>query len=586
MGSPPGLLPGSPPGVLPRASPALPALAAAPASGLPRPRARTVEPRVGLTTSGLWLGLTGVAFTLAGALGPTPGVAALGAFVLALMAVAHLSAVLARHRIAKLQVKLESAPSAVKLWEGRTSEIALSLELPATTAVYAIELEPMLSETLEGRLRPADPDATVPPATATRTHRFLLELRGLRLGDSWLQGFDLTATVALGLYVVRAFAPCLLRTTVLPRHMASGRPPLRATRAAADEQADLVHRERRGFGMEIRELRDFQAGDPFKHIAWSASARRGKLIAREFESDLQLSIWLLVDCSPSMFWGPPGQAKIDHALEIAADLARTLASGRDRVGLVLHDHESRLLIEAGHGSAHLTRLTQALLEAPHLVHEDRTELTDSELTLRVARWFEVHEGRTFYLATPIAPTAPASAPTLRKVAEGHGQPFGPSGGGHGQPFGPSGGGHGHDGHEARARAPPSPVPRAAPARPTRRRASPGARLSRAARASLHQAAPDAPIHVLRDRARPLDPSRLRPARRHRLAARPDAPPWRPIAWPRSRPASGPVGTRPRRCAHALVVERLPHRRRSRRPAPRRADRSAPSSLAGVRDADR
>ena len=42
---------------------------------------------------------------------------------------------------------------------------------------------------------------------------------------------------------------------------------------------------------------------------------------------------------------------------------------------------------------------------PHLVHEDRTELTDIELTQRVARWFEVYEGRTFYLP-PGATVAP------------------------------------------------------------------------------------------------------------------------------------------------------------------------------------
>ena|GEM_PF-1864665 len=392
-------------------SPTPPATAAT----VPRRGRMGVPPRVGLTAEGRWLGLGGLVFMLAGALLPAPGVAALGAFVLTMLAVAHLAAVLARHRIAKVAIKLEGASTAMKLWEGRTSDIAFSLELPRRTAVYAIELEPTLSETLEARLveLPATASASNDASSAKRTLRYQLTLRGLRLGDSWLQGFDLTATVALGLYAVRAFAPCLLRTTVLPRHMAGGRPPLRATRAAADEQADLVHREKRGFGLEIRELRDFQAGDPFKHIAWSASARRGKLIAREFESDLQLSIWLLVDCSPSMFWGPPGHAKIDHALEIAADLARTLASGRDRVGLVLHDHESRLLIEAGHGTAHLTRLTQALLEAPHLVHEDRTELTDSELTLRIARWFEVHENRTFYLATPLAPALLPHGSSLR-----------------------------------------------------------------------------------------------------------------------------------------------------------------------------
>lgn len=348
-----------------------------------------------------------------------PGIAAFGALIIGLMAVAHLVAVIARNGIGTLRIRADEAGANVKLREGRPSELQLTLEVPTSTAIYGLELAPSVSETLEATLRWPSRDGSwgAGGSELPATDQLQLEVRGRRLGDAWLRGFEVSARVALGLYEVRVYSPCLVRMTVLPLHFAGGPPAIQATRAAADEQADLVHREMRGFGMEIRELRDFQAGDPFKHIAWSASARRGKLIAREFESDLQLSIWLLVDCSPSMFWGPPGEAKIDHALAIAADIARSLSKGRDRVGLVLHDHDTRHLVEPGHGSAHLIRLTQALLEAPHLVHEDRTELTESELTLRVARWFEVYRGRTFYLppqSRPPPPEAPRPGPTLAR----------------------------------------------------------------------------------------------------------------------------------------------------------------------------
>lgn len=369
--------------------------------------------RLALTQKGRLLAAAALAFAVLGALALAPGVAALGACVLSLLAAAHLGAVVARQRVARLTIDVAAAGDALKLWEGHVSEVALTLRLPERAAVYGVALAPVTSDTLEARL-----DAS--HGAERGLLPYALSLKGKRLGDAWLHGFELTAHVALGLYEVEAFLPRLLRATVLPRHMAQGHPPLRATRAAANEQADLVHRERRGFGMEIRELRDFQAGDPFKHIAWSASARRGKLIAREFESDLQLSIWLLVDCSPSMFWGPPGQAKIDLALALAADLTRSLSGGRDRVGLILHDHDRRLLVEPGHGAAHLARLTQALLEAPHLLHEDRTELTDLELVSHVARWFEVYEGRAFLLppsALP-PPAPPPEGPTLgRSTAE-------------------------------------------------------------------------------------------------------------------------------------------------------------------------
>ena len=41
-----------------------------------------------------------------------------------------------------------------------------------------------------------------------------------------------------------------------------------------------------GSGTELRELRELRPGDPFKSIAWKASARSGKLLVREVESVL------------------------------------------------------------------------------------------------------------------------------------------------------------------------------------------------------------------------------------------------------------------------------------------------------------
>ena len=47
-----------------------------------------------------------------------------------------------------------------------------------------------------------------------------------------------------------------------------------------------VHRHRRpGSGGELLDLRDYLPGDPPKTIAWKVSARRDKLITREYERD-------------------------------------------------------------------------------------------------------------------------------------------------------------------------------------------------------------------------------------------------------------------------------------------------------------
>lgn len=368
----------------------------APALAHPQ-RLRASPERIAWTSSGLALVASGLAFVALGVMAEAPGLAALGALALALIAVAHVAAMLAQKSLgeARAKVRTEGPVSkgarALKLTLDRPIQLALALELPRRTALYGLGLSPVASESL----RVAVAEDTSPSEVEADTFRYRLEVEGLRIGDAWLQGLELDARVAFGLFAVRVWVSCHAALTVLPRQFNGHGAAFQPTRAAAEEQADLVHRERRGFGMEIRELRDFVPGDPFKHIAWRASARRGKLIAREFESDLQRSIWLLVDCSPSMFWGPTGQARIDHVLDLAAGLAKLLSGGKDRVGLVVHDHAARVTIEPGRGQAHLMRVMQALLEVPHLVHEDRTELTSGELVDAVARWLELQERRSF-----------------------------------------------------------------------------------------------------------------------------------------------------------------------------------------------
>ena len=52
-----------------------------------------------------------------------------------------------------------------------------------------------------------------------------------------------------------------------------------------------------GDGYELRELRDHQPGDPFKRIAWKASARHGTLLVRDHEREERDVVWLLLDAS-------------------------------------------------------------------------------------------------------------------------------------------------------------------------------------------------------------------------------------------------------------------------------------------------
>ena len=67
-----------------------------------------------------------------------------------------------------------------------------------------------------------------------------------------------------------------------------------------------IHRLRRpGTGSELLDLRDYRPGDPPKTIAWKVTARRGRLITKEFESEVPVRCTLFVDASNSVRLAAP-----------------------------------------------------------------------------------------------------------------------------------------------------------------------------------------------------------------------------------------------------------------------------------------
>jgi len=362
------------------------------------PRAGTTE----LTSAGRWLaGLSAGSLAAAWALS-SPALALWGAAGALAVAAAWGWAALALAGVARGGITARLEPLSptrpgepLPMRTHQPVRVPLHLEVSRALRVGGLTIEPVTTPTLTATLAFRDPPGDHPPWT--------LSLEADRVGDAWLHGLRVRATGAAGLARVTAWVPSSLVVRVTPRRFPTRGARLRpsAARAALQDHASLAFSRRRGMGMEIRELRDHVPGDPFKHIAWRASARRGKLVSREFESDLALSAWVLLDVSPSMFWGPTGGTRVDFALELAHDLFDVVLRRRDRAGLIVFDEDVRLQIDPGTGRAHMLRLLDGLLEVPHLVHAGRTELGREELAERVAAWFETQEGIRFNL--PLTP---------------------------------------------------------------------------------------------------------------------------------------------------------------------------------------
>jgi uncharacterized protein (DUF58 family) len=128
-----------------------------------------------------------------------------------------------------------------------------------------------------------------------------------------------------------------------------------------------IHRHRRpGSGSELLDLRDYIPGDPPKTIAWKPSARRDRLMTKEFESEVPVRCTLFVDTSASVRIGAPGQSALARLVEVSSTVAQASAGARDLTGLCLFDEHQSSTIRPARGARHLIQMLNRLADAAGL----------------------------------------------------------------------------------------------------------------------------------------------------------------------------------------------------------------------------
>jgi len=88
---------------------------------------------------------------------------------------------------------------------------------------------------------------------------------------------------------------------------------------------------RRGLGAEPYGLKEYRVGDPPNKIHWKASARHGRLIAREETWERGRRLVIVLDCARAMASVQDERSKLDHALAAALALARVALSCGDHI---------------------------------------------------------------------------------------------------------------------------------------------------------------------------------------------------------------------------------------------------------------
>lgn len=116
----------------------------------------------------------------------------------------------------------------------------------------------------------------------------------------------------------------------------------------------------RGLGMEFESLREYTQGDDFRKIDWKATARRGKLVVRNFEQERNQSVVLGIDVGRLMLAEVGGIRKLDHVLDAALMLAHAAAHAGDCVGILVYADTVRRSIPPRKGRNTLGAIIEAL----------------------------------------------------------------------------------------------------------------------------------------------------------------------------------------------------------------------------------
>lgn len=188
-----------------------------------------------------------------------------------------------------------------------------------------------------------------------------------RRGDYVFGDLNLRYVGILGLVIRQARYPAAAPVKVYPNLLDVRRYELQARKGQLRE-IGLRQMRMLGSGTEFERLREYQLDDEFRKIDWKATARRGKPVTREFETEKSQTILSLLDIGRLM--RPPvadpdnpsgqGLAKLDYAINAALVLSYVAALRGDRVGLLTFaDHVTQYVApRAGRGQFY--RLLAAL----------------------------------------------------------------------------------------------------------------------------------------------------------------------------------------------------------------------------------
>ena len=126
-----------------------------------------------------------------------------------------------------------------------------------------------------------------------------------------------------------------------------------------------------GEGRLFESLREWVPGDDLRHIDWKATAKRRKVITRQYEAERRQQVLLVLDTGRLLTAEIAGVSRLDYVVQAALELAYVAAQHDDNVGVMAFADGVQHFVAPQRGRLGLKRVLDVLAAVePKLVEPD------------------------------------------------------------------------------------------------------------------------------------------------------------------------------------------------------------------------
>lgn len=89
-----------------------------------------------------------------------------------------------------------------------------------------------------------------------------------------------------------------------------------------------------GQSLEFEQIKEYAAGDDYRHINWKASAKKGQLMLNQYQDERSQDIYCAIDTGRTMKMPFNKQTLLDYAINATLALSKAIITSKDKAGLI------------------------------------------------------------------------------------------------------------------------------------------------------------------------------------------------------------------------------------------------------------